>query len=378
MAEDTNTLNYQINRVVGGHNEALKEVIRQFGVSVPASTKADDLVDKAAALGSKYSFSNFLTSPTAALFGLSASATPEDVLNWIGQYNTHWWSVLHGRASIAYDEKRTNITKNIYFWATNTYGWPAASNTITYSSAVTVDQASGAISLKNPTTVTPTNSISGMQSMCRTLLGKYLLLADGKIYYVPSNATYGNSSSYTLSYSYDSEDGGLMELCAESSQVAVKPQIVTSQIRNIPAGATTYVHSTNRNAYPEGEDASGNVYEYLGVPFTKATTAPRIAVGTYVGTGQNGASEPTTLTLDFTPKMVIIQGPKPKFYSPGNSNTSLGWVLLLNGIASAYVGTYTDTFKVTWGTNTVSWYSSSTSGSELNAQGMVYHYFAIG
>ena len=341
--------------------------------------------------GTPLSVATLLQDATAALFGLNAAAVPNDVLNWIGQYNTHWWSVLHGRESIAYDEKRTNITKNIYFWASSPlFDWTAASKTITYASAVTIDQANGAISLKNPTTVTPTNSTSGLQSMCRTLLGKYLLLANGEIYYVPSNATYGNSYSYTLHYSYDSEDGSVMELCAESSQVAVKPQIVTSQIRNIPAGEITYVHSTNRNAYTEGTDASGNVYEYLGVPFNKATTAPKIATGTYVGTGLAGSANPNTLTFDFVPKILMIQattGSEMNF----NGVVHADWVFALNGVTNVQVrlgssqGSNSD-LTITWIGNTVSWYhvGSGTSSyppyapSQLNTAGVTYRYFAIG
>lgn len=369
------SLSEQISRVVGGHNEALKEVIRQFGVSVPASTKADDLVDKAAALGSKYLFSNFLTSSTASLFGLSASSTPNDVLDWIGQYNTHWWSVQSSAATVAYDEVKTDYTNGTGWLSVRIYD-PSYSNlkSITYATSITINQTNGAISLKSPTTITPTQSANGLKSACQTLIGKYVLV-DGSVYFIPTNATIGSyiASGKTISYEYDSES----IVIAGENTATIKVQKVTSQIRNVPAGELTYVHSTNRNAYPDSGVQSGKTYNYLGVPFTKATTAPKIATGTYVGTGQYDAENPTTLTLDFTPKMVIIQGPHPRFFTP-NLSTAFDWALLLNGITSTYVGTNTTTFKVVWGTNTVSWYSSYSASDQLNTTGVTYHYFAIG
>lgn len=41
MAEDTNTLNYQINRVVGGHNNTLRAILKLFGITNADTLKAD-------------------------------------------------------------------------------------------------------------------------------------------------------------------------------------------------------------------------------------------------------------------------------------------------------------------------------------------------
>ncbi len=42
-----------------------------------------------------YTKQQVLTDATKTLYGLGSSATPGDVLSWIGQYNTYWWSILN-------------------------------------------------------------------------------------------------------------------------------------------------------------------------------------------------------------------------------------------------------------------------------------------
>lgn len=332
--------------------------------------------------GTPLSVATLLQDATAALFGLNAAAVPNDVLNWIGQYNTHWWSVLHGRASFAYDEIQTDITDRQAIYVQY---YTTEFKTVTYASAITISQTDGSISLKNPTTVTPTASTSGMTSLANTLKGKYLL-SNSKIYYVPANATVGTSTSYTLYYENDESYGYSLTVSATTNASSPKVKRVTSQLRNIPAGEITYVHSTNRNAYTEGTDASGNVYEYLGVPFTKATTAPKIATGTYVGTGMAGPSNPNTLTFDFSPKLVVVQSDNYSNMNFVSSGMRANWVLLLNGVnevrvAFSHSNVSSSPLAVNWSGNTVSWYHDETNpydNSQLNSAGQTYRYFAIG
>lgn len=410
MAEDTNTLNYQINRVVGGHNEALKEVIRQFGVSVPASTKADDLVDKAAALGSKYSFSNFLSAGTASVFGLPSTATPEDAFKWLSKYNEHWWSVLHGAAGKGYNEVRTDLGKKYM------YALSRVAQSYQYSKSISIDPTTGAVSLVSPQTIT-LNTVSTTYSSRKENLptavaevrkltalapiyvkglfaGKEGTLGttytDTTISYIPAGATVsgftegGNSSStFEVRYNAGDDDGASTawdiyvnnDVGTGSYVTAVKVKTVTSQVYSIPAGETTYVHSTNRSAYPDSGTQSGLTYRYLGKPFDNFTHAPRMHVGSYVGTGLTGEANKTTLTFDFTPRVVIVQGTTPRFRT-ATTSTSFDWALFLNGTTLAYVGSNTADFHVSWGTNNVSWYD--TGGAALNTNNTTYNFVAIG
>ncbi len=98
---------------------------------------------------------------------------------------------------------------------------------------------------------------------------------------------------------------------------------------------------------------------------------PRIATGTYVGTGTYGASKANTLTFSFSPVLVIIKSNDPgtdilfavHSCTKGNSNTS--------STNTTYVTT------IRWTEDQLSWYAGSAS-SQLNLQGKTYYYFAIG
>lgn len=81
-------------------------------------------------------------------------------------------------------------------------------------------------------------------------------------------------------------------------------------------------------------------------------------VGSYVGTGTFGSSSPNTITLDFTPSLVIISGESGVLTI--SRTTSSG------GESDAYIQG-----------NTVKWYSTSAE-SQLNEQGKEYSYVAIG
>ena len=156
-----------------------------------------------------------LKDATAALFGLGAAAVPDDVHNWVGQYATHWWSVLHGQASIGYAEVRTNIDASVEFTSWNT------AHTFTYSKTIDIDQTNGTVTLASPSTIT-TKSISTGTSLnidkVIAEMNKVVSLAPvyiknlygdpDTIYYLPAGSTVGkNSSNATVEVDYDDEYG---------------------------------------------------------------------------------------------------------------------------------------------------------------------------
>ena len=110
--------------------------------------------------------------------------------------------------------------------------------------------------------------------------------------------------------------------------------------------------------------------------------APKIAVGSYVGTGTWGAGSPNSLTFDFVPKLIAISGP---IYYYRKSVTQV----FVYGATEAYLSYYDETGvaqvqSITgWGTNTISWYSNTDQEErgtyfQMNAAGKEYHYVAIG
>ena len=329
-----------------------------------------------------------LKDATAALFGLGTAAVPDDVHNWVGQYATHWWSVLHGQASIGYAEVRTNIDASVEFTSWNT------AHTFTYSKTIDIDQTNGTVTLASPSTIT-TKSISTGTSLsidkAIAEMNKVVSLAPvyiknlygdpDTIYYLPAGSTVGkNSSKATVEVDYDDEYGWWVHL---KNGANVEGQKITSQIYNIPAGSTTYVNSTDRNAYPDDATEGNLTYRYLGVPFDNAVKASRIETGTYVGTGLYGAENPNSLSFDFEPRVLIITGHALRAVNGHGTQTVIFQKPLTSyvyGEDNDYGGTITE-----WGT-TVSWWASYASYShqsygqynQLNGADYNYNYIAIG
>lgn len=134
--------------------------------------------------------------------------------------------------------------------------------------------------------------------------------------------------------------------------------------------------SVNRNAYQEGT-SGGTTITYLGKLGDKA----RIEVGSYVGTGKYGASNPNKLTFGFEPKMLIIGLAKNNnnVTLPVLSPTSNGWgdsFLWIKGQVEERVNGYE--VDVSSEGKTVSWYSAKAANFQCNGTNCTYLYLAIG
>lgn len=143
-----------------------------------------------------------------------------------------------------------------------------------------------------------------------------------------------------------------------------------------PRDMWQYLQASTRNAYPDSGTQNGYEYEYLGIPFDNAVTAPKIETGSYVGTGTSGASNPNTLTFGFIPKLVII---KP------NSKTSYSHMEIVYGQGKTYTYMNNSNYgnvEISWLGNTVSWVCTSNSydpiRGQMNEANNDYYYFAIG
>lgn len=96
----------------------------------------------------------------------------------------------------------------------------------------------------------------------------------------------------------------------------------------------------------------------------------RISCGSYVGSGQVGATYPNVLHFDFTPAVVILStsdGVNPQLFSAFVRNAPLCGVL-------------GEMNQFTWGDDYVSWYypEASTPIRQANASGYRYYYVALG
>ena len=309
---------------------------------------------------------NLLRDDTASSFGFGAEAVPNDVFSFIGKYNEHWWSVLHGQAYSEYVENLVSVPEGGAMFADST------KRVITYSKNVSVNKTTGAVSLVDPKSFTiQSNSLDSMRELISmapvyvTNLFSYGVTdVTNMIFYLPAGSGLGSGKTvgYSSGYQFYIVDGG-----------SPAPKRVTSKIVNIPAGETTYEHSTNRNAYPDSGTVNGLTYQYLGVPFEKFPAAPQIATGSYTGTGTYGSGNPNIVTFPFVPKFVYICA----------QNESAKYILLWVSGARRVPGTIdngSDFQVVTLSGKTISWYCgyNQGAGQQLNFSGVLYQWIAIG
>lgn len=110
----------------------------------------------------------------------------------------------------------------------------------------------------------------------------------------------------------------------------------------------------------------------------------RITTGSYIGTGTYGASNPCSLTFDFTPKYIVI-------YGSSNYNGSLNsiWIGVHGCNLQAGNGNSATICTTTWLDNGISWYNNNSAFDQANGVGMdndetpngilfTYRYIAIG
>ena len=314
-----------------------------------------------------------LKDATAALFGFGANAVPDDVHNWVGQYAKHWWSVLHGQAGTGYKEKRTDIAVSLAITS-------ARGTTLSVSKSINIDQGTGAISLASPTDFTvpsyldTSSEIEPYLAELASMAPIYIFGADEDketVFYLPEGTTYSphsTSSRYTI-YGSSTDDHYFIVM---NSGATVSAQKITSQLYNIPAGATTYVNSTDRNAYPDDATEGNLTYRYLGIPFDNAAKAPQIFVGSYVGTGQYGSANANIVYTPFTPDWLIVVA--------GNTAQAMSGNVFVRGQGvSGGIG-YSQTrpaSTIRWGEKSVSWYDTS-AVNQLNTSTVTYWVVAGG
>lgn len=114
--------------------------------------------------------------------------------------------------------------------------------------------------------------------------------------------------------------------------------------------------------------------EIASYPYTK------MKVGTYTGTGTYGASNPTKITVNFTPKVLFVVG------SYGTSN-GIHFVQADTGITPIYYTANMTLFRtasgsanghITWAANSISWYHESIADRQQNEKSKKYFYVVLG
>lgn len=308
---------------------------------------------------------NLLTDATASLFGLGEGAVPDEIISFIGQYNKHWWSRV-GAVAATYQLGTEVVDAKV-----TSSGYVAD---IYYSDNIVVAD-DGTISLAEPIR---SFEVVGRDNQNTGEELKNLNAIKGKFFYKPNGTSTLHVPTNTILYRTNTTDAYFDSGC----YVSVRP------VYGIPAttdGEVSYVNSIDRNAYPDSGEVGGLVYQYLGVPFQNAVTAPKIAYGSYTGTGTTSASKPMTLTFNFSPKFILIAPNSYMAYGDSSVHSEKYYVQIwMPGITETlfykYNGNSTRYMSVDG--NTFSFYQtiSGNGGATgtLNASGKTYYYIALG
>ena len=111
---------------------------------------------------------------------------------------------------------------------------------------------------------------------------------------------------------------------------------------------------------------------------------PKIAIGSYVGTGTSdpfGGTKQNSLTFDFEPKVLAV-------VADGSNIFFAGFLIVRGQTYSDGIGSFANStvalnLHITWSGNTVSWWSSNrtdvgTKYPQMNAENTTYRYVALG
>lgn len=316
-----------------------------------------------------------LKDATAALFGLGTDAVPDDVLALLGRYNQHWWRrTSYGLAAVigAYEtfSYETNISgKTISECLDFAIGYSDDGNTtfsVEYADTVEVDKY-GVVHLINPKTA-EVDGISSVSTLSTTIRGKYYQCVGG----VRKAST--NAARASVEYALSKDRYYLFYVATSAKVTGGGPETKTEE----------FLHSSDRSAYPDSGGSGGYEYEYLGKPFDNAVTAPKIAIGSYIGTGLYGTANPNSLTFEFIPKIVIVHhGYQPTiFVNPATKGQT--WEDECSG--GYYTADWDGTTLSWWVGAGSKWYGTGASSGmadghepdrQLNQLGAFYHYIAI-
>lgn len=340
--------------------------------------------------GTPLNKASLLKDATAALFGLTAAAVPDDIFSAIGKYKQYWWR-RRLPAGLNKVPKYTNISTTVQLIPASTYN--PGNKVIQVSSVVDVNQSTGAVSLLNPenfTIISTADTTIGLQN-CQALVAKApcyisgVMNQAGNVYYLPAGSTAGVNQGHkedgswtngpsTTTVTLYGRPGEFYQILDNPTKASGAPyaQLVTYEEKTVPASDWQYIQSSNRNAYPDSGTQDGYEYEYLGIPFDNAVNSVKIETGTYTGTGLYGESNPVTLTFQYKPQIVFLNLQEAKHY-----NSIPEHYILYQGTTSTVAYGTSSTMPVSWDGKTVSWYISESAEKQFNTQGKVYRYMAI-
>lgn len=275
--------------------------------------------------GTPLNKASLLKDATAAMFGLTVDAVPDDVLKLLSRLHTHLGDEYLWRTqSISGVLKESTELISI--------GRFPRDVTIYYYDSVQMD-------LANKKIVGVGEHIIANQSYGSSewdnIIGKY-------VFYPWSEYPWPANSFYRVTKRRSSSDS-----------------IFDAYIQYIEYtyGPIQYLNSPDQNGYPNGI-FDGIQYDFLG----KIGAQIKIQAGTYVGTDSYGETRKSSLTFGFTPKLVIVM------HSTSSDS------------AFIYLGQIGNSSKIKFDLvdKTLSWYNANSAANQFNTGNSTYNYIAVG
>lgn len=327
--------------------------------------------------GSAYSKANVLPTDVCTALGLTENtAEPKDAflaLNLLE--NQHLWAVRNLVA--AYSRIGSALgKKNLYYQNSNSPSY-TSSNWVKYQVASSVSVANdGTVSLVSPTTVTVYKTSSSAGTGYTSLAGKYCKFSSA------SGSTMSHSSEFDAVFfcasdaTFDLSTDKYIYLTGGYEVIGYSREYATKESEPI-----SYANSQSSSTYPADGISGSYWYSYMGLIGDKGS----ITYGKYVGTGTKSSSNPTSLTFDFQPRLLVIFCEDSGFVGITVYPNANMLSIVNNGsvIGSSTVALYGVSLVTSWSGFTVSWYQAGISGTtsadyQLNASGYTYRYVAIG
>lgn len=289
---------------------------------------------------------NLLKDLTANLFGLGADAVPDDVFGVLSRFqnglgNEYVWD-------------KQKVTKTAVLGSATTLTSRAFATTSNHANTMYASDPVDLIEGRGTKLASSGLSNSAVATLMQSeLRGKYVQNTNvsGAFMYFSKTATISLSGTNYV-----------VNSCLSYTNPTVK-----TDVQHID-----YVNSPNPNAYPVDD---GYTYTALGQLGNKV----QIATGSYTGTGTYGKNNPTVLTFDFAPKLVIVTD--GEISGGGDYADFLLWV---PGVATVKKD-YGNTCYVTVSGNKISWYAKTTSNSypthasyQYNESGTKYYWLVLG
>ena len=104
----------------------------------------------------------------------------------------------------------------------------------------------------------------------------------------------------------------------------------------------------------------------------------KIAYGTYTGDGMSGSSYPNTITVDFQPKLLIVQQASGAAMEPYAVYSDRQTVVAIRGLEKFQFVEMRYEITLIWEDNAVKWYNAGSPNEQFNVRGTTYAYLVAG